>query len=311
MSVSLVDTFCTVQFRGWSGQANLYFFRSGDSTAETVRDFNDETTPGLRHRRLVGGNTTSIEDHPYQVSLELMGVHVCGGTIVSEDWILTAAHCFRYSWTNVMIRAGTRTVMNGGSLHQVVNIVIYDKHTQCGSQTADIALVQISPPLRLDKTRRKVELPHSRYDTLKAGDITNVTGWGLTEHGPTGDLYVFELPIFDRIICEDLYLSLVGGLVEGQICAGYYGENGKGACAADGGGPLVSGEKIYGIVSWGRSCASPYYPGVYTDVAYYADWIRERIKSPRKPKKFLPNNDIYNTNRDHEVADVAINFQLI
>ena len=88
-----------------------------------------------------------------------------------------------------------------------------------------------------------------------------------------------DVPIVSDEECADLYYAVFYDVDPAMICAGYVAEGGKDACQGDSGGPLVStGDgKLVGIVSWGLGCARPRLPGVYTQVAYYVDWINSKI----------------------------------
>lgn len=87
-------------------------------------------------------------------------------------------------------------------------------------------------------------------------------------------LQTVEVPIVDKKSCNRAYF-LSGGISKGQVCAGYL-EGGKDSCQGDSGGPLVCNGSLSGIVSYGNGCAAPGFPGVYSDVAYYKDWIDEQ-----------------------------------
>ncbi|KAJ8679810.1 hypothetical protein QAD02_015597 [Eretmocerus hayati] len=208
-----------------------------------------------RDRRVVGGKRGIIEQYPYQVSLELQGVHVCGGAILKSNWVITAAHCFRYSRNGYTVRAGTSTVMSDGSVHPVKDIILHDDTTQCGPHVHDVALIRLEIPISFDKYRKPVKVL-TKNNPLGVGTWANVTGWGLT---------------------ESEYQSVLGGLVPGQICAGFVDESVGGTCAADGGAPLVSDGTLVGISSWAKSCGSPPAPGVYTDPTHYFAWIDRTI----------------------------------
>jgi trypsin len=82
-----------------------------------------------------------------------------------------------------------------------------------------------------------------------------------------------DVPIVDKVTCNDNY-SGYGGIPPNQICAGL-AEGGVDSCQGDSGGPLFKDAAVYGIVSWGVGCAYPNYPGVYTEVSAYSDWIAQ------------------------------------
>lgn len=91
------------------------------------------------------------------------------------------------------------------------------------------------------------------------------------------ELQWVDVPIVSDAECADLYYAVFYDVEPAMICAGYVDEGGKDACQGDSGGPLVSAGQLIGIVSWGLGCARPQLPGVYTQVAYYVDWIQSKI----------------------------------
>jgi len=85
-----------------------------------------------------------------------------------------------------------------------------------------------------------------------------------------------EVPTISDKQCEDLYYTAGYDTDPSMICAGNVAEGGVDACQGDSGGPLVANDQLIGIVSWGVGCARPKLPGVYTEVAYYSDWIKQK-----------------------------------
>lgn len=86
-----------------------------------------------------------------------------------------------------------------------------------------------------------------------------------------------EVPVVSDTDCRVSYG--VTDIADHMICAGLP-EGGKDACQGDSGGPLFANGTQYGIVSWGYGCARPDYPGVYTEVAYFVDWIYDHLQMP-------------------------------
>ncbi|XP_057341819.1 polyserase-2-like [Microplitis mediator] len=234
--------------------------------------------PFTPNGRIVGGKPTDIKEVPHQVSLQVYGFAFCGGTIVAEDWVLTAAHCAVYSASAIEVRAGTATKGSGGTLHGVSKIIVHEnfKTNRYGIPINDVALMKLSKPFDVDEFRQPIDL--FKYQEEAAEGIhSTITGWGATvEGGSTPDvLNTVDVPIISKTECHDAYLSF-GGLPEGQICAAYP-EGGKDACQGDSGGPLTIEGRLAGIVSWGNGCARPGYPGVYTEVASFRDWIDDKM----------------------------------
>lgn len=224
-----------------------------------------------RASEIVGGESVKIEDYPYQVDLRVNDRANCGGTIISERYVLTAGHCaLKYKVEDLNIRVGSTT--NGkGTSYKVKNKYVHPKYGHNG-YAYDAAILEFDPPIELTDTVKTIGLADAEP---AAGTDTVVSGWGSTSGGgpvyPT-DLHAVHVPILDHDECNDDYDS---SITADMICAGY-AEGGKDSCSGDSGGPLVADGKLVGVVSFGRGCAEPGYPGVYASVA--STEIRDFIK---------------------------------
>ncbi|XP_060637382.2 transmembrane protease serine 11E-like [Anolis sagrei] len=232
--------------------------------------------------RVIGGSIAGEGEWPWQASLQLNGIHRCGATIISEDWLVSAAHCFRgvsdiKSWTSTFgARIGTPAMIR--ALQQ---IIIHEHYANSViSHEYDIAVVKVSPPLQFTSAVHHVCLPEATQN-FPENTTCYVTGYGaLVDDGPSvGELRQTEVKIIsnDRCNRREVYNRAIS---PGMLCAGYL-EGGSDACQGDSGGPLVTSDSrgiwyLVGIVSWGAECARPNKPGVYTRVTYYRDWIFER-----------------------------------
>lgn len=224
--------------------------------------------------KIVGGESIDITDAPYQVSLFSAGTFLCGGSIISENYIITAGHCAVYGAYSV--NAGSSHTRKGGSYHYVKKVVVHEKYgtSKDGLPINDIALMEVYPPFELDETRKAVPLVN-KGKLLTPGLHGMISGWGaLYEGGYSSDeLQGVQVPLISKEECQKKY-AFAGTIPEGEICAAYPA-GGKDSCQGDSGGPFVVEGNLAGIVSWGYGCARPGYPGVYTEVAYYHDWIRD------------------------------------
>ena len=252
---------------------NILLMFTADQMPPELRMLNPFTPNG----RIVGGESVEIEEAPHQVSLQYYGFGFCGGTIISDEWILTAAHCAVYKVEYVNIRAGTNRMTSGGSIHPAKEFIIHEKYTTniYGIPLNDVALIKLSTPLKVDTTRNPIKL-FDMNEKAVAGSASIITGWGSVHEGGsvTEILNKVSVPVVTKKACSKAYSSF-GGVPSGQICAAYP-EGGKDACQGDSGGPLTIGGRLAGIVSWGNGCARRGYPGVYTEVATYRDWIQEK-----------------------------------
>ncbi|XP_043520749.1 trypsin 3A1-like, partial [Frieseomelitta varia] len=226
--------------------------------------------------RIVGGQPASIDEHPYQVSLQYNNRHVCGGSIISERWIVTAAHCVQSLFVRFFsIKAGTSDLTNDAAVViDAEEIIVHEKYNR---KTADydIALIRLEKPL-VYGTRVRPILLAPIADHYAAGSKAMVTGWGvMRNNGPLAtQLRKVQVPLISSAQCSRLYVTRP--ITRRMICAGYVDIGGKDSCQGDSGGPMVQHDKLIGIVSWGYGCARPSYPGVYTRVTVLRRWITEK-----------------------------------
>nr|AAT66248.1 trypsin precursor [Mayetiola destructor]AAW21245.1 digestive serine protease I [Mayetiola destructor] len=234
--------------------------------------------------RIVGGVEIDIRDAPWQVTMQTMGEHLCGGSIISKKWILTAAHCTTTSLVKsdperVLIKSGT-SLHRDGTKSKVKRII---NHPKWDATTVDydFSLLELETELELDETRKVIKLANNRY-RYRDGTMCLVTGWGDTHKSneSTDKLRGIEVPIYPQEKCKKAYLKQ-GGITDRMICAGFQ-KGGKDACQGDSGGPLAlwlggktNDAELIGVVSWGFGCARPKYPGVYGSVSSVREWISE------------------------------------
>ncbi|XP_012286837.1 trypsin-1 [Orussus abietinus] len=226
--------------------------------------------------KIIGGQPAAIERYPYQVSIQYNGVHDCGGSIISNRWILTAAHCLVGKTPKALkIRIGSANVNQGGHLISGISSIIFHEMYDDDSYDYDVALIKLTKALPFSSSARAVTLASSS-SAVTTGLTAVVTGWGKTT--PTGSmstrLQSLMVPIVDQKTCQKTYLHL-NVVTDRMLCAGYM-TGGKDACQGDSGGPLVHNGRQVGIVSWGAKCASPGYPGVYTRVSSVRSWVTKK-----------------------------------
>lgn len=222
--------------------------------------------------RIVGGRDTTIEDHPYIVSVQIHNTHGCGGSILSPIWILSAAHCFIESLSAYSIRTGSTTINSGGEVIAIRRII---NHPDYNAPTADydISLLELDSPITTI-VARSVALA-AEGGPPAAGVTATVTGWGaLWEGGPLSTiLQVIQVPIISMADCRAVYGA--NFVTDRMFCAGFLGVGGVDACQSDSGGPLIANGVLTGVVSWGFGCARPDGPGVYVSIPNLRQWIRD------------------------------------
>lgn len=227
-------------------------------------------------RRIVGGEKTDISKHPWQVALNIQidgKIYLCGGSIVAERWVLTAAHCFKNSTRpeEVQVKAGATNYVTDGAWSQVLRIVIHEGYSS-GTHEDDIALIKLKSALQ----GHVVPLA-GQSGTIQVGQPLEVTGWAATfEGGDTSRVLLKTIvPYVDNATCNAPTVY-DGRIRPGMLCAGFR-EGSIDSCQGDSGGPLVwrtaGGPVLMGVVSWGEGCARKLKYGVYTRVANYSNWI--------------------------------------
>lgn len=260
---------------------------------------------GLRQSAGITGRVQNLQYHdssadfgeyPAQAAIlkRLNGsesLFVCGGTLISQFWIATAAHCLKkHAQSDLKIRLGEWDVHRDDEFYpfvekEVRDVVIHSEFV-AGNLVNDIALLRLDSPV--DQS-----LPHVNPACLPTIDevFTKqrcwVTGWGKDSFGQKGSfqavLREVELPVVGHSECESALrqtrLGIHYRLHSGFICAG--GEGGKDACEGDGGSGLYCLQdgviKVAGLVSWGIGCGQAGVPGVYVNLAYYRPWIENII----------------------------------
>ncbi|CAF2487921.1 unnamed protein product [Rotaria sp. Silwood2] len=247
----------------------------------------------LTSSRIVGGEDAMKDSWPMIVSVRLNGTndHSCGGTILSNSYVLTAAHCFRRipieNRIGITIAAG---MTNRSDLLQIIRnvdqIYMHPNYTSMPNDYRhDIALLHIDQPFVFETNSRLTKTCIHRIDRLisktqypKNGTRLAVIGWGILRFGTT---YIPEIlqqaQVFAMNNEDPVCLSSINN-TELQFCAGLY-EGGKDSCQGDSGGPIFQWTGQYweqvGIVSHGKRCGLASSPGIYTRLSYYYHWMEE------------------------------------
>uniref|UniRef100_A0A8C4LTD4 trypsin n=1 Tax=Equus asinus TaxID=9793 RepID=A0A8C4LTD4_EQUAS len=216
--------------------------------------------------KIVGGYTCQANSVPYQVSLNV-GYHICGGSLISNQWVVSAAHCYQsvnYSLRlegRFQVRLGEHNIAVTEGNEQFINSAKVIRHPSYNSRTYDndILLIKLSSPASIN----------SKVSCL-------ISGWGNTLSSGSNYpnlLQCLNAPILSDSSCRSSYPNQI---TSNMFCAGFL-EGGKDSCQGDSGGPVACSGVLQGIVSWGYGCAQRNKPGVYTKVYNYVNWIRQTI----------------------------------
>ncbi|XP_033909454.3 ovochymase-2-like isoform X1 [Acipenser ruthenus] len=250
--------------------------------------------------RIVGGQESTYGSHPWQVSLKQKGRHICGGTIISENWVITAAHCIDsdITLTELKVSVGDHKQSAVDKEEQslpVKRTISHELFKLANPLNHDISLLELDGQIKFSDKVQPICLPHPD-EVFKPGTLCTTTGWGrLKENGLLPDvLREVQLPILESEKCISV-LKTFRRTMEGHsvLCAGFE-EGGKDACQGDSGGPLVCQREsgiwtLVGITSFGMGCARSWInniskskpsrgsPGVFTDVALFLPWIQKTL----------------------------------
>ncbi|XP_020816078.1 seminase-like [Drosophila serrata] len=229
------------------------------------------------HTRVVGGSvTTNGKLGGYLVQLHYMDDFICGGSLIHDLIVLTAAHCFigRPHIQEWMAVGGASTLHETGERRRIKEM-IKPLSFNATSMNMDVALLMLKKPMK-GTNIGKLSLCKQ---PLKNGNLLTVSGWGMTDSEQTGPqelLRTVQVPVIDKRVCRSVYRSAVE-LSDTMFCAGVLGK--QDACVFDSGGPIVRNKEVCGIVSFGIGCAGNRYPGVYTDITYLKPFIEKSMKA--------------------------------
>ncbi|XP_044873115.1 serine protease 27-like [Mauremys mutica] len=247
--------------------------------------------------RIIGGQDAQEGRWPWQVSVQKYDKkheydHICGGSLISAQWVVSAAHCFDFSTpvSAYRMNLGEHQLSNpsptriSSPVRRIVRHPDYNENTG----VADVALVQLTEPVAFTDTIRPVSLPGPSTQS-PAGEQCWVTGWGPIGWGcgdtlpPPRTLQELRVPLVDSSTCRERFGEQSHWIQDDMLCAGARGDP-NGPCKlryfGDSGGPLVCPRNgnfiLAGLVSWGIKCtqSTPVPPGVYVRVPVYVNWIQ-------------------------------------
>ncbi|XP_036281107.1 serine protease 52-like [Pipistrellus kuhlii] len=244
--------------------------------------------------KILGGQSADITEFPWQVNIFDQGKHLCGGSILSEWWILSASHCFiKRNISTLEIIHDNRNYITMNMTRMKVDKLIIHPYFDSWILDNDIALLLLQSPFHLSVT--KVPICLSEVTDIHGWRNCQVSGWGLTSEAEKNVfqsvLQKINIQLFKWRKCSHI-MPLV---TRNMLCAGtLHGE--QDACQGDSGGPLVCQKKDkntwfqLGIVSWGVGCGRRNIPGVYTKVANYLLWINVETNLSGRPYMHEPDS---------------------
>ncbi|EAA08404.4 AGAP003246-PA [Anopheles gambiae str. PEST] len=254
--------------------------------------------------RIIGGQTTELEEFPWTALIEYRkpgnqyDFH-CGGALINARYILTAAHCVQSlprGWQLNGVRLGewdlstandcSDGICSAGPIDlEIESFVAHAGYDAADTaHTNDIALIRLRQDVASSEMIRPICLPltEPQRSRNRVGTVSFAAGWGKTESASASERKLkVELTVQDPSRCRQIYRGINIALKASQMCAG--GLQGKDTCTGDSGGPLMAKSAgawyLIGVVSFGLSkCGTAGYPGVYTNVVEYLDWIESNVQ---------------------------------
>ncbi|KAL5277036.1 hypothetical protein ACFFRR_002327 [Megaselia abdita] len=236
----------------------------------------------LPQGRIINGYEAEAGQFPYQALVQFAGEYICGGAILNEKWVVTAASCVVTSGTNVAPAvifsiSGGSTIINRGFNVKINQIVKYPGYVREG-QINNIALIELQKPLTFSKDIGSIALSDSQ--TLSSNDVITVSGFGYYSLQNAGKV-AYNLQFDDdyKVLSDEECAATIDRENDGSFfCLSHRRQ--RGICNIDIGNPAVVGEELVGIASFriSEDCGSDQ-PDVYTRISYFNEWIQEVISA--------------------------------
>uniref|UniRef100_A0A4X2K4P4 Acrosin n=1 Tax=Vombatus ursinus TaxID=29139 RepID=A0A4X2K4P4_VOMUR len=238
--------------------------------------------------QIIGGTDASPGSWPWIVSLQIQywngkyRYHMCGGTLISPTWVLTAlGPGVEEGWAKKV--SLPRALYGGGGLF---SFSVSHEHYNKELNKNDIALIEMDRPIECGDLVRIACLPRAKEPTVTPQSKCAIGGWRrISEESfmPHPMLQEAEVDLLDTRLCNRTRWYY-GRVHQSNLCAGYW--SGKvNTCQGDSGGPLMCKDAysgtflLVGITSWGASCGRTFRPGIYTSTWHFLDWITSKVGS--------------------------------
>jgi len=242
-------------------------------------------------QRIVGGTDAVRGAWPFIVALLNYNKQFCGGSLIDETHVITAAHCIAHmsSWDvarlTVALQMHTLRPLDAQAIRVKVRRVTRHKGFDARTLYNDIAVLTLAKPVEFSPSISPVCLPDPNETSTYVDQEASVIGWGALREGGAQPsvLQQVTVKVQSNDECKKNYgKDSPAGIIPSMICATYPG---KDSCSGDSGGPMIIQSKpggkwvLAGIVSWGIGCGQPPYPGVYSRVTSFMNWISSNLNN--------------------------------
>ncbi|NWY61277.1 GRAA protein, partial [Chionis minor] len=228
---------------------------------------------------IIGGREVKPHSRPFMALIKGAKGQLCGGALIKENWVLTAAHCKMEGGKVTLGAHSQETKEKEKQVSKIAKIFRYPCYDPNRNEN-DLMLLQLQKRAKINKAVRPIPLP-TTSDDPKPRTICTVAGWGQTDNDPesTSDtLREVNITVISRQTCNDHYNNKPV-ITDNMICAGAK-NGGKDSCGGDSGGPLICNNVMTGITAFGKKnkCGAVDAPGIYTRLTkQYLQWIRKTI----------------------------------
>ncbi|GJQ77880.1 hypothetical protein Trydic_g16133 [Trypoxylus dichotomus] len=255
----------------------LVSFMAACATELPTQSLADQGNDHAGSFRIAGGIAVEDRAYPFMVSLRhLPNEHFCGGSIISKQWVLTAAQCmFGQTVSRVKVVAGTNKLDSGGTAVGIQRVIIHPEYGNTSEKPNDIALIRLVSALTYSISIGQIPINTNKFDSY-----TTVTaiGWGSTKRdGPLSNkLLQYSTQTIPQTTCRGYWRRLT----ENQICTTFAPQ--KGICRGDSGGPLIDAKSKTQVGIASVHCSRRYsrtYPDVYTRISEYVLWINSTLSA--------------------------------
>ncbi|XP_013197063.2 trypsin CFT-1 isoform X2 [Amyelois transitella] len=231
--------------------------------------------------RIVGGSVTDISKWPEMAALLFSfgttgHTQSCGGTILNQRSILSAAHCFgNDAPARWQARLGSTYASSGGIVFTTLQLINHPQYSTPVFLDNDIAILRVSGTITYNNNIRPGSIAGANYNVAD-NQVVWATGWGLTSQGgrPSEELREVQIWTVNQEICRTRYALSGVTLTDNMLCSGWLDVGGRDQCQQDSGGPLFHNGVVIGVCSFGNGCADSFYPGINARVSRYTSWIQ-------------------------------------